>query len=147
MRRFIESLNFKFLYLKKSFGKRSFKLLDIGSGNHSATKTCRVFPNCQYYGLDISKNYNNDENDFRLMKDFYELDLNKLNFSSVPENYFDAIMMNHVIEHLQKGDEVIKVLLSKLRGGVLYILNTPDIEAPNFLPCMVLLIFMMMKPM
>lgn len=122
MRRLIEALNFKFIYLRKAFGNNAFKLLDIGSGNHSATKTCRVFSNCKYYGLDISKNYNNNENDFKLMQDFYELDLNLMDFTSVPSNFFDAIMMNHVIEHLSKGDEVIEKLLSKLKkGGIIFI--------------------------
>jgi len=114
--------NNKFIYLKRSFANRPFRLLDIGTGNHSATKTKMVFPQCEYHGVDMSKDYNNSEEDFLLMKSFYEMDLTRLNFSSIPENYFDAILMVHVIEHLYNGDEVIKGILQKLkRGGYMYI--------------------------
>ena len=56
------------------------------------------------------------------MKGFYELDLTKLNFSSVPDHYFDGIWMVHVIEHLFNGDLVIEGLMAKLvPGGYMYI--------------------------
>ncbi|RTL58929.1 MAG: class I SAM-dependent methyltransferase [Sphingobacteriales bacterium] len=135
MRKFIESLNFKFLYLKKSFGHKPFHLLDIGAGNHSASKTCRVFPACAYYGVDISKDYNNDESDFRAMKSFYELDLTKLDYSVIPDNYFDAIWMVHVIEHLVNGDEVITALLPKLKSGGFIFIEYPGIKSTR-LPSM-----------
>lgn len=116
------SINFKFKFMKRSFGKRSFKLLDIGTGNHSASRTTRLFPACEYYGLDMSRNYNNDDNDFKAMKGFYELDLTKLNFDTIPDNFFDGIWMSHVIEHLHNGDIVLPLLLKKLkRNGFFYV--------------------------
>jgi SAM-dependent methyltransferase len=115
-------LNNKFIYLKNSFDNRPFRVLDIGTGNHSATKTKKVFPQCEYHGVDMSRDYNNSEEDFLLMKSFYEMDLTRLDFSSIPENYFDAILMVHVIEHLHNGDEVIQGILQKLKsGGYMYI--------------------------
>ena len=118
----VSSFNNKFIYLKKSFADRPFRLLDIGAGNHSATKTKRVFPLCEYHGVDMEKDYNNSDEDFSLMDSFYEMDLTKLDFSSIPDNYFDGIWMVHVIEHLYNGDEVIQRLLQKLKsGGYLYI--------------------------
>ncbi len=119
---FSSSFITKFIFLKRAFGKKPFRLLDIGAGNHSATKTKRVFPDCEYHGVDLEKDYNNSETDFKLMKAFYEMDLTKLDFSAIPENYFDAINMVHVIEHLYNGDEVIKGLLPKLKpGGYMYL--------------------------
>jgi hypothetical protein len=119
---FASSFISKCIFLKRSFGNTPFRLLDIGAGNHSATKIKRVFPNCEYHGVDMEKDYNNSEEDFKLMQGFYEMDLTKLNFSSIPDNYFDGIWMVHVIEHLFNGDEVIKGLLPKLKsGGFLYI--------------------------
>lgn len=116
------SFNSKFIYIKKSFSNKPFKLLDIGAGNHSATKTKTVFSQCEYHGVDMEKDYNNSEEDFAEMKSFYEMDLTQLEFSSIPENYFDGIWMVHVIEHLFNGDEVIKSLLPKLKsGGYMYI--------------------------
>ena len=112
----------KYRYLNKLFKQGEFVLLDIGAGNHSASKTKKWFPNCEYHGLDLNKNYNNDENDFKLMKSFYELNLEELNLDSVPNAHFDFIMMAHVIEHLKNGEEVLVKLLAKLKpGGYLYV--------------------------
>lgn len=121
--RFIKTtINFKFRHMRKSFGNAPFRLLDVGAGNHSATRITRLFPNCSYYGLDIDKNYNNNEADFAAMKGFYETDLTKLDFSHIPDRYFDGIWMAHVVEHLHNGDEVVAGLLKKLKpGGYFYI--------------------------
>ena len=112
----------KYRFLNKLFKQGEFVLLDIGAGNHSASKTKKWFPNCEYHGLDLNKNYNNDENDFKLMQSFYELNLEELNLDSVPNAHFDFIMMAHVIEHLKNGDQVLVKLLAKLKpGGYLYV--------------------------
>lgn len=122
LKAFTSSFVNKFRYLKKAFGGRPFRLLDIGAGNHSASKTLTVFPNCEYHGVDMERDYNNDAADFNQMKAFYEMDLTQLNFSAIPDNYFDAINMVHVIEHLHNGDAVIKGLAPKLKsGGYIYI--------------------------
>src|SRR5687768_8419051 len=108
-------INFKFSFLRRSFDNRPFRLLDVGSGNHSASRITEIFPSCEYFGLDMDKNYNNSPEDFKVMKDFYEVDLTRLDYSMIPDNYFDGIWMAHVIEHLYNGDEVVKKLTSKLR--------------------------------
>ena len=119
---FASSFVTKFIFLRRSFGSKPFRLLDIGAGNHSATKIKRVFPLCEYHGVDMEKDYNNDQEDFNQMAAFYEMDLTKLDFKSIPDNYFDGIWMVHVIEHLYNGDEVIKLLLPKLKmGGYMYV--------------------------
>ncbi len=119
---FASSFVNKFIFLRRSFGSKPFRLLDIGAGNHSATKAKRVFPLCEYHGVDMEKDYNNDQEDFNQMAVFYEMDLTKLDFKSIPDNYFDGIWMVHVIEHLYNGDEVIKLLLPKLKpGGYMYV--------------------------
>lgn len=121
MIKLIKNFTPKFLRLSQ-FGNNPFRLLDIGAGNHSATKYKIMFPNCEYHGVDLDKNYNNDEQDFKCMVAFYEMDLTKLDFSSIPENYFDFIMMSHIIEHLHNGDKVIECLIPKLKsGGYIYI--------------------------
>jgi ubiquinone/menaquinone biosynthesis C-methylase UbiE len=112
----------KFRFLPSDFKQRKFALLDVGAGSHSATKTKAIFPNCEYHGIDITKNYENDAEDFKAMSGFYELDLTALQFESIPNNYFDVIVMSHIIEHLHNGDKVIEGLLPKLKkGGYIYI--------------------------
>lgn len=125
----------KFRYLKKAFDNKPFRLLDIGAGNHSATKAKTVFPNCEYHGVDMEKDYNNSEEDFKLMYAFYEMDLTGLDFSSIPDNYFDAIVMAHVIEHLYNGDDVLHGLLPKLKSGGYIYLEYPG-EKSTGLPSM-----------
>lgn len=125
----------KFIFLKRSFGNAAFKLLDIGAGNHSATKTKKVFPSCEYHGVDLKKDYNNSDSDFKLMTAFYEMDLTKLDFSIIPDNYFDGIWMVHVIEHLYNGDEVIKNLLPKLKSGGYMYIEYPGVKSTK-LPSM-----------
>jgi hypothetical protein len=122
MLRFLQKRTPKFSYLQKTFGQEKFCLLDVGAGNHSASKTTRLFPKCEYYGIDLNRHFNNDENDFAAMKAFYEMDLTLLHFEDIPNNHFDFIRMTHIIEHLRNGDEVIKGLLPKLKKhGYMYI--------------------------
>jgi SAM-dependent methyltransferase len=135
LKRFASTFVSKISFLKKSFSSKPFRLLDIGAGNHSASKIKGVFPQCEYHGVDLERDYNNSEEDFKLMSGFYEMDLTKLDMSVIPDNYFDGIWMVHVIEHLHNGDEVIKKLLPKLvSGGYLYI-EYPGIKSTK-LPSM-----------
>lgn len=135
LKAFSSSFINKFIYLKRAFGNKPFRLLDIGAGNHSASKAKSVFKNCEYHGVDREKDYNNTGDDFKQMDAFYEMDLTKLDFSSIPDNYFDALLMVHVIEHLYNGDEVIKGLLPKLKSGGYIYLEYPG-EKSTRLPSM-----------
>ncbi len=129
------TINFKFSFLKRSFGNRSFRLLDVGAGNHSASRIHAIFPACEYHGLDMDKTYNNSEEDFKVMKDFYELDLTKLDYSIIPGNFFDGIWMAHVIEHLHNGDAVVQKLVEKLKPGGYFYIEYPGIKSTK-LPSM-----------
>jgi 2-polyprenyl-3-methyl-5-hydroxy-6-metoxy-1,4-benzoquinol methylase len=115
-------VNQKFRFIARSFGRQKFKLLDVGVGNHSPSRITSLFPACDYYGLDITKQYNNSQLDFQVMKDFYLMDLTKLDFQRIPDRFFDGIWMVHVIEHLYNGDQVLEGLMQKLApGGYMYI--------------------------
>ncbi len=132
---FSSSFITKFIFLKRVFGNKPFRLLDIGAGNHSATKAKTVFPNVEYHGVDMERDYNNSETDLKLMDAFYQMDLTKLDFSAIPDNYFDAVLMVHVMEHLYNGDEVVKGLLPKLKSGGYMYMEYPG-EKSTRLPSM-----------
>lgn len=117
---------------KKAMGDKSFTLLDIGAGNHSAQKIKKHLPACRYFGVDITRDYNNDEADFKLMEGFFEKDLTKLQFDDIPNDFFDMIVMSHIIEHLHNGDEVVKALVPKLKKGGYFYLEFPSAESVNF---------------
>jgi len=123
---------FKIKLAQKYLAKNELTILDVGAGSHSATITKKWLPKCHYTGIDISKNYDNDESDFKAMDEFIEMDLTKLEFDKIPENKYDMIVMSHVIEHLHNGDKVIAGLLSKLKkGGIIY-LEFPSERSVNF---------------
>ena len=112
---------FKFTHLRRRFGSRPFRLLDVGAGNHSATLAKACFPACRYSGIDRQRAYNNDAADFAAMDEFFELDLTTLEFGAIPDGAYDVVMLAHVIEHLHNGDDVLRALVPKLApGGILY---------------------------
>jgi len=113
---------FRIKLAQKYLPGKKLHILDIGAGSHSASITKKWLPDCHYSGVDISRDYNNDEDDFKAMDEFYLMDLTKLDFSVIPESKFDLIVMSHVIEHLHNGDKVIAGLLSKLKkDGIIYL--------------------------
>jgi ubiquinone/menaquinone biosynthesis C-methylase UbiE len=135
MRKFVQYRTPKFKFLYQVFKKEPFKLLDVGAGNHSASKTKKLFPACEYHGIDQDQGYENGEEDFKAMDVFYNLDLTKLQFDKIPDNYFDFIRMTHVIEHLHNGDQVVLTLLKKLKSGGYIYMEYPS-ERSRRLPSM-----------
>jgi len=106
------------------FRGRQFRILDIGCGHHSPAKVKRYFPYCEYHGLDLEM-VELDENDRRLMTRFYKANLETDTLDAVPDNYFDVIVMSHVIEHLHHGVEALNRLARKLRTGGLFYIEYP----------------------
>lgn len=114
--------DFRFKVLKKFLSSSRINILDVGCGNHSPSITKKWFSQSKYYGIDISSNCNNDEADINLIDKFYSMDLTKLDFHEIPDNYFDAIIMSQIIEHLHNGDKVIEGLINKMKpDGLIYI--------------------------
>src|SRR5258708_1288728 len=81
----------KLRFLHPIFRGKPCTILDVGCGNHSARITKRWLPECRYYGLDFV-DYNNAPDDFKAMDQFYNLDLAKDDLSSVPNEFFDAVI-------------------------------------------------------
>ncbi|HUW71841.1 MAG TPA: methyltransferase domain-containing protein [Candidatus Humimicrobiaceae bacterium] len=114
--------------LNKWLSEPSARVLDIGCGNHSASRTKKYYPSCKYYGLDRDKNYKNSPEDFKAMEAFYEVDLNSnlKRLDIIPDEFFDCLILSHTIEHLKDGKDVLLSLLPKLKkGGIIYV-ETPS---------------------
>lgn len=119
MRQVLLPMKFKFFY--RDLRGKTFTLLDVGCGNRSASETKRWFPDSVYHGIDREM-YNNTEEDFRSMDAFHLLNLEKDPLDSVPNDHYDVAVMNHVLEHLQNGLEVLGRVTRKVkRGGRIYI--------------------------
>lgn len=119
-------------YIRKAFSGKEFNLLDVGSGNHSVTEAKKYFRNCHYFGIDITRNYNCDPKEFEQMDGFWEMDLTRLEFDAIPDHFFDAILMAHIIEHLPNGDRVMTALTAKLNPGGYIYLEFPSARSVKF---------------
>lgn len=107
--------------------KEKINILDVGCGYHSAELTRYYFPECRYYGLDKSNINLENLKKIKQFKYFWKIDLEKSNLNEIPNNFFDLIILSHVIEHLRNGEIVLLNLFKKLKkNGILYL------EFPSF---------------
>jgi len=105
----------------KTYRDRAFAFLDVGCGYHSPRRTKRYFPRCEYYGIDRDI-VELDSTDMEAMETFYQIDLDRESLDTVPVNFFDVVVMSHVIEHLRNGLRVLDALATKLKpGGHIYL--------------------------
>ena len=104
----------------------------MGCGNRSCEITRHWLNIQEYVGMD-REYWNDDRSGYEGVDRMIFGDLDdSSSFSEVPDNYFDLVIMNHVIEHLCHGELALASLFPKLRpGGVIYI-ETPDIRTLNF---------------
>jgi len=123
----------RFEYMHKWLVKPGMRILDVGCGNNSPSRTKRYYPKCLYYGLDRIPQENVEDQNLAAIEQFFEIDLSNISsLSRVPDLFFDCIILSHVVEHLENGTEVIAVLLQKLvKGGVIYI-EFPSSKSVNF---------------
>ncbi len=128
-------VNIKFNHLRKSHGDNPFTLLDIGIENDSPRKITEAFPNATYHGLDIYYPYENDTSIEKSITKFYKINLDSLALDEVPDDHFDMILMAHVIEHLENGQQALALLLNKLKSKGYFYLEFPS-EKSKKLPSM-----------
>jgi 2-polyprenyl-3-methyl-5-hydroxy-6-metoxy-1,4-benzoquinol methylase len=101
--------------------KSSPRILDIGSGGHSPTLTMSYFPDARYVGVDRSSDDYFPE-DMRLMETFVEVDLESAPLTEIPDRAFDLVIVTHVLEHLERGENLLRVVARKIAvGGYIYI--------------------------
>ena len=112
----------KFKVLNKRFKNRDeFRVLDVGCAK-SALKTKKYFRNCHYYGLDYLDRSQVEEDELGAMEQYYKIDLDKDALFDLTDNFFDAFIMSHTLEHIKNGLSVIEGLGDKLKEkGIIYI--------------------------
>ena len=96
-------------------------ILDIGCGNASPSVTKRWLPNSVYHGVDI-QNYNLGNEDFLLMDKFWLVTEKFDGYDSIPNEFYDIIILNHVIEHTRYPNKLIDIVTKKIKAdGILYL--------------------------
>ena len=116
--------------LRKAFGSRRFTLLDIGTFGDSPRMAKRWLPNCRYFGLDITDQHLTAD-EMAQMEQLFLTDLESDSLGSIPDNFFDAIVMSHVLEHLKGGLPALTRLSRKLRPGGLIYIEFPSVRSLN----------------
>jgi SAM-dependent methyltransferase len=111
----------KFRYVRHRLPPAELRILDIGCGNGSPSLTRRWFPGCHYEGADIQR-YNLTDADMAAMDVFYLLGTDGSGYSAIPENSFDLVILNHVIEHMPDPIPILATLCEKIKpGGYIWI--------------------------
>lgn len=123
---------FRLKTISKYTQQKDLKILDIGSGSHSSTITKKWLPKCHYTGVDRDVSYDNTQEDIDNMDEFFQLDLTELDYTAIPNNTYDVIIMSHVIEHLHNGEQVLPLLFQKLKKGGLFYIEFPCEASATF---------------
>jgi SAM-dependent methyltransferase len=103
------------------------RLLDLGFGRGHILRLARAY-GFEVYGMDTSSRLVQ-----QLSPEFgNRLAHGTLGIDAIPWDYFDVVVMSHVIEHLSDPGGVLRDVLAKLSpGGVLYA-AVPDIGSLQF---------------
>ena len=117
-----------------SFFKTSkIKILDIGCGNHSPSLTKLWFPDCVYHAADIM-NYNLNEEDERSIDAFFSVTTDYQGYDSIKEDYYDFVILSHVIEHADNPARLAGIAATKLRSGGLIWISFPSFKSLSLPP-------------
>jgi len=104
------------------------KILDIGFGSGGMLS---IFDSsCEIYGIDISKSskerFSKKSNKFKKTV-LTVRDLNLKPEMDFPENFFDIIIMSHILEHLKNYKKIIEEAYKSLKkGGIAFIILPID---------------------
>jgi SAM-dependent methyltransferase len=126
MKRFLlVQLKTKFYNIAR-FASPTALVLDVGVANRSAMEMKCVLPECVYHALDREVTF--DDTERSLIARFVTADLELDPLRSLIGAGYDLIVINHVLEHIGNGLDVLANAIACLRpGGMLYV------EVPNIL--------------
>jgi len=117
--------------VRRMFANKNITMLDVGCGNEGYSLARRWLPKVEYHGLDRDY-YNSDKDAYEDFDKFFKIDLEISDLSEVEDKAYDFILMSHIIEHVEKGPDILIKLLKKLKmGGIIYI-ETPSFRTLNF---------------
>jgi len=107
---------------------KPLRILDIGCGNSSPTITKKWLGEVEYHGLDIQE-YENTPEDQKAIDKFILVSSEDTEYSAVENEFYDVIIMNHVIEHMNLPYLRLENLLTKLKSGGIVWLAFPSVKS------------------
>lgn len=113
----------KFAWIARHVPKATtFSILDVGVANRSPSRTKLLFPLCRYSAIDLVPMTSYPQDDQAAIDAFFQMDISRLEFETIPDEAYDVVILAHVIEHVPNGEDVVVALAPKLRvGGLMYI--------------------------
>jgi 2-polyprenyl-3-methyl-5-hydroxy-6-metoxy-1,4-benzoquinol methylase len=113
-------------YYTKGIADEKLKILDIGLDNSSVVNAKLIYQNHkEYHGIDIV-DINQAE---KKIDKFFLMNLEDLDFDIIEDEYYDLILMNHVLEHTINGHEIIDKLSAKLKLGGHFFIEFPNVNS------------------
>ncbi|GHT87471.1 hypothetical protein FACS1894137_14830 [Spirochaetia bacterium] len=110
--------------------KANGSLLDVGCGNDSPFRVKSLRPDIFYTGIDIG--------DYNLTKpnlaDKYIITTPEQFSETIAtmQNYFDAVISSHNLEHCNDRDKTLDAMIKSIRGGGYLYLSFPTANSVNF---------------
>lgn len=106
--------------------KTSGKILEIGCATGEFLDLARKY-GWETYGIEIS----DWASDYARVKLGLNVVTGELENASFPDNFFDVIVMYHVLEHTSSPNELIQKVVHLLKPGGLLVIAVPDITSSN----------------
>lgn len=109
----------------KRFVNAPAKVLDIGCGNGNFLQYVQQKGNYDIYGIELPGKAAKRATQIPNIK----LKEGQLETDDFPANYFDAITLFHVFEHLSKPQETLHTIRKILKPGGICIISFPNIDS------------------
>ena len=116
----------KFFYTR-NIAEQKLKILDIGLDNSSLVRAQLAYSNMSlYHGLDVSEI---DTEQKKKLDKFFLIDLDQDTLEDLENNFYDLIIMNHVLEHLRNGLSVVENLCKKVSINGYFFIEFPNVNS------------------
>jgi len=121
----------RFVYIKRFAIKSELNVLDVGCGSNSSELSRLWLKIKQYDGID-KEHWNGDSDSYTGIDNLFNIDLEFTGLLEIEDDFYDVIILSHVIEHISNGLDIISILTKKMKpGGIIYI-ETPSCRTINF---------------
>jgi SAM-dependent methyltransferase len=121
----------RFAYIKKFSKNNDLNVLDVGCGSNSNELSRLWLKVKQYDGID-KEQWNGDANSYLGIENLYDIDLESTELLEIQDNFYDVIILSHVIEHVANGLNIISILTKKMKSGAVIYIETPSSRTINF---------------
>jgi ubiquinone/menaquinone biosynthesis C-methylase UbiE len=118
----------------RKVGRELFKLipadgrvLDVGCANGSFLTALESIANWELHGIDINPKVIEDCRNTKL-----HLKAGQLEQGVYPDEFFDAIIMTHLIEHVVDPLETLRICLAILKPGGVVVGELPNVDSWDF---------------